>query len=185
MQHGNTDTDANAPVPLINSNFQVASGFCKEIGKGLRLDGITAYYHFYLSKELGIGKIAARRIPCACQACKEQLAMPWNNNLVPAAQPMFQSPVNCILRPIMEAFNDWKILSFVRSAVDPEEIQVIFEGVLGEMEAITAHEIEVGGFGAHDTENDYDLVEWTSESFALPNDSVKEWVGLLWRQDRL
>eukprot|EP00966_Prymnesium_polylepis_P017924 413578-Prymnesium_polylepis.1 len=51
---------------------RVAVGF--EAGEH---NGMLAHYNFRVSKELGVGRAAVRRIPCACPACLAQLEKPW------------------------------------------------------------------------------------------------------------
>jgi len=63
---------------------------------------------------------------------------------------------------------------------DTNEIEELFEDILGEHEAEAAEAIQVGSFGAYEHQDGYDIVEYTSESFALQNDSdAVEGVDLL------
>ena len=39
--------------------------------------GLEKHYHFRLDPKLGQGKCAIRRIPCACEACMNQLDKKW------------------------------------------------------------------------------------------------------------
>jgi len=39
--------------------------------------GISAMYNFRADPDLGIGKIAIRRIYCACDGCMDQLNSVW------------------------------------------------------------------------------------------------------------
>ena len=43
--------------------------------------GISSMYNFRCDPDLGIGKVACRRIICACLPCLEILKLPWENEL--------------------------------------------------------------------------------------------------------
>ena len=50
------------------------TGLKKTIGmKNGKMMGISAIYNFRSDPDMGIGKIAIRRIPCACNGYLEQL----------------------------------------------------------------------------------------------------------------
>ena len=40
-------------------------------------NGIQCHYNFRADPALGLGYVAVRRIPCACNACVSQLKEPW------------------------------------------------------------------------------------------------------------
>ena len=64
-------------------------------------------YHYYTCPELGQGKACLRRVPCHCQACDEQMRLPWSNGLEPKDQPRFASVKYCFMRDILEQNNNW------------------------------------------------------------------------------
>ena len=43
--------------------------------------GISSMYNFRCDPDLGIGKVACRRITCACLPCLEILKLPWEKEL--------------------------------------------------------------------------------------------------------
>ena len=47
-----------------------------------KLMGISAMYNFRTDPDLGIGKIAIRRIPCACDGCLDQLNSVWKEGTI-------------------------------------------------------------------------------------------------------
>ena len=53
-------------------------------------------YHFYTCKDLGVGYVAMRRVPCYCEKCNETLKRPWVHG-VPNKQdqPRFESVKDC------------------------------------------------------------------------------------------
>jgi hypothetical protein len=80
-------------------------------------NGIIAHYNVRVSKDLGVGKAAVRRVPCACDACLSQLDEPWKPGVEPENQPRFASSTKCIYWPNFKqgagepGLNDWKIIS--------------------------------------------------------------------------
>lgn len=60
------------------------------------------HYNVRVSKELGVGKAAVRRIPCACSACLAQLNSPWQPGVAAEQHPMFASSTSCIFWPIFK-----------------------------------------------------------------------------------
>ena len=180
MHHGNTDKTANCNLPMLNTQFQ-AVGF----DKGTQ-NGIGAHHHFIGDWRLGVGRVAARRIPCYCVACRQQLRQPWVDTIDdPLEQPRFQTPEECLKKDIMGIFNDWKTLSFkAKSGVEKEETEQVFDWVLDSYEMKVASVIEVDKFGAHLADDDHHAIRWTSEAMALQPDSkqLKAWVETLLKQ---
>ena len=43
--------------------------------------GISSMHNFGCDPALGIGKVACRRIPCACLTCLQMLKTPWDTDL--------------------------------------------------------------------------------------------------------
>ena len=52
-------------------------------------------YNFRADPKLGLGRIAIRRIPCACAACRLQLVLPWVDNKPAEEQPQFKMNAAC------------------------------------------------------------------------------------------
>jgi hypothetical protein len=78
----------------------------------------TKHYHCYNVRadwELGLAFVAMRRIPCACEACGEQLKQPWDAKLERKDQPRYsKGNKKCELWPIFEGLNDWHIVELSR-----------------------------------------------------------------------
>jgi hypothetical protein len=126
-----------------------------------------------------------RRIPCACEACLEQLKQPWDAKLERKDQPRYsKGDQKCELWPIFEGLNDWHIVELSRvpakiaalEKLAQEELfdaqDTILNGIAEEM----AEGIEAGKIGAFSTEDEetsgYYLVEWKSEAYTLQEDKV-------------
>jgi hypothetical protein len=58
-------------------------------------NGLLAHYSLHVSKELGIGKAALRRIPCACDACLAQIELEWQRGIPAEQQPRFATNKSC------------------------------------------------------------------------------------------
>jgi hypothetical protein len=141
-------------------------------------NGLIAHYNFRVSKELGVGRAAVRRIPCACAACLQQLALPWMPGVEAEAQPMFASSTGCMFWPIFKkaagerGINDWQIIKLEpKKQSDPSEEEEAREEVLAGMTEMMAQSIETGKFGAFATTDEdadgYYVVKWTSEPYTL------------------
>jgi len=144
-------------------------------------NGMLAHYNFRVNKELGTGRVAVRRIPCACEACLAQLDLPWKSGVEAEKQPCFASSTNCIYWPIFKqaagepGLNDWKILTFVPTKVsDAEAEEEARAEVLAGMKEQMAELIEDGKYGAFSTLDEdadgYYVVVWTSEPYTLQED---------------
>lgn len=174
MHHGNTDVAANSHVPLMNTNCK-ATGFTKQNDPYY---GISSHYHFYACPQLGLGTIAVRRIPCACEPCSNQLRNPWETGIMPCDQPRFKCPENCAYKRIFGEKNKWKIIKIVAGADDDEaartELEEVYDDILIHHENRVADEIIIGGYGAIDADDDREefyLVKWTTDAYPLANDS--------------
>ena len=55
-----------------------------------KYNGISSMYNFRCDPDLGIGKAACRRIPCACMTCLELLETPWAKELDDQSQPRYK-----------------------------------------------------------------------------------------------
>jgi hypothetical protein len=172
MHHGNTDSPANAKLDLINTKFG-STGFISKSGQ--TQNGIMAHYHFVAFPELGIGRVAARRIPCACEPCCKMLKIPWDNGVTdPQDQPRFATVTDCKYALILGDLNDWRIIYLKENpeVMDVEELEQVYNDILGEHEAAAARNIAPGGFGAYGAD-EYHLVEWKSEAFPLEKETDK------------
>jgi hypothetical protein len=154
--------------------------------KGLPDD--TNHSHCYNIRadwELGLAFVAMRRIPCACEACLEQLKQPWDAKLKRDEQPRYEKGnKNCELWPIFEGLNDWHIVELSRgpakvTALDKLAQEELFEAQDTILNGITeemAEGIEEGKIGAFSTEDEetsgYYIVEWTSEAYTLQEDTA-------------
>ena len=68
-------THGNLKIPLPTTAFKVESGFdsptyldAEGKTKHWGMNGIKEHYHYYCHYEMPMNEVAARRIPCSCQA---------------------------------------------------------------------------------------------------------------------
>ena len=138
--------------------------------KGKR-NGISSMYNIRADPNLGIGRLAIRRIPCGCQACKAQLEIPWDYQKIdPTKQDRYASSVHCALWPVFEGLNDWSVVTAVPTDQnDIDDLDEAYDIVLDSIAERNMSEIQQGSIGAFSTEDDckYYLVEWTSVPFKL------------------
>ena len=87
---------------LNGSKFESPDNFTEEG------DGVRSMYHIYASHELGLGRIALRRIPCHCAACRRQMNLEWDNRILHVhQQPRFADVPDCRFRQVLSGRNKW------------------------------------------------------------------------------
>ena len=153
------------------------------MAKGFRAgtqNGVKFHYHFYADYHLGLQQVAARRIPCACPSCHQQITKPWDDSIKdPSNQPKFQEPENCVFKDVFGDLNDWKIITLqqVKGNCVEGEVLEMFEDTLGAMESAAATSLEEDCYFAYnaptepDSPDGYYIVRATGQAFSLPEDS--------------
>jgi hypothetical protein len=145
-------------------------GFTKEA----KQSGGTANrrYHVYCCPELGTGRVAMRRIPCACVACDNTIRLPWVVGVPPEQQLRFQSVTDCKYRKILEERNEWDIivLEVDHNKANMDDVDAARDEVLVSLSSNIAANVEIGGYGAIVTEDvkadfGYWMIEWTTEPY--------------------
>mmetsp|Transcript_39227 Transcript_39227/g.95297 ORF Transcript_39227/g.95297 Transcript_39227/m.95297 type:complete len:477 (-) Transcript_39227:173-1603(-) len=150
--------------------------------------GIIAHYSIRVCKELGLGRAALRRIPCACPSCKRQMHLPWCPNVEAKQQPRYAIPRDCEMWPIFKSedgtwgWNDWKIVDIVTgSNKNRRENTEAAQGRAKRAVLVTiadrmVNAIKVGDSGAinvDDTEYEgFYLCTWTSLPYTLQEDKL-------------
>ena len=75
---------------------QLKYATCKHIAAAAKAGGTSSYcYHVYVCPELGVGRVATMRIPCACVACDNMIRCPWEVGTLAKEQPRFSTVTNC------------------------------------------------------------------------------------------
>ena len=85
--------------------------------------GIGAHYHLRMDPILGEGKVAIRRIPCACLACTKQLDEEWTPGVEPSQQKRYARVKDCIYAPILGKYNNWSIIKFEKKKLMPRSLK--------------------------------------------------------------
>ena len=80
--------------------------------------GISEMYNFRADPDLGIGKIAIRRIPCAYDGCLDQLHSVWKEGTIHEEQPRYQPNLKCELNNIFECLNELRVTNLITSKND-------------------------------------------------------------------
>jgi hypothetical protein len=129
-------------------------------------------YHVYCCPELGAGRVALRRIPCACVACDTTIRLPWVLAVPNEEQPRFKTVSECQYRSVLGVRNEWDIveLEVDHDKANMDDVDDAREEVLVSLTSNIAANVEIGGYGAIATEDDdategYWIIEWTSEPY--------------------
>ena len=129
-------------------------------------------YHVYCCPELGTGRVALRRIPCACVPCDTTIRLPWLVGVTAPKQPRFATVEECRYRKILGIRNEWNVvrLEVDHAKANLDDVDIAREDVLVSLSSNIAATIEIGGYGAIVTNDEaardgYWMVEWTSESY--------------------
>jgi hypothetical protein len=137
-------------------------------------DGLPAMYNLPADLDIGLIRIALRRIPCACSKCIEQTNKPWALNVKQELQPRYSQNSEREMWPIFHGLNDWRIVQ-VKPATkgDHEEdlhaaqdvvLESLVKAMMGEVK-----EGNIGAFATEDPESDgYYVVRFKSVPYALP-----------------
>ena len=131
-------------------------------------NGLSAMYNICADLELGVGKIAVCRIPCACNGCLSQLKLPIYKRYVGAC-------TECKYHSVFFWTNNWRLIELQPKESCPDkELEEVKTIVLDAMTESTEREIEIGNIGSFSTEDPtyegFYLVEWLSEPFKAEED---------------
>ena len=94
-------------------------------------------YNFRCDPDLGIGKTACRRIPCACPIFLEKL-----NNFI----DLDDKGVNerCVYWRNFKGYNNWRVVDLVTTNVTSEEDEKVYEIIFHGIEARINKRILIG-----------------------------------------
>ena len=67
-------------------------------------------HHVYCCPELGTGRVALRRIPCACVPCDSTIRLPWIVGVAAPEQPRFATVDACRYQKILGVRNEWDVV---------------------------------------------------------------------------
>jgi hypothetical protein len=145
-------------------------GFSKEAKQA---GGLSSFrYHVYCCPELGTGRVALRRIPCACVACDNTIRLPWVVGVPPEEQQQFQTVTDCKYRKILGERNESTIivLEVDHNRASMDDVDVARDEVLVSLSSNIAANVEIGGHSAIVTADKnapfgYWMTEWTSEPY--------------------
>jgi hypothetical protein len=133
---------------------------------------IGAMYNIRADPKLGVGKIAVRRIPCACDACQTQADECWDPNIEdPEDQPRYHLNKNCALWSIFEGLNNWNIVDcskpVPKKKSDAEHERLIQDShrIILEQRAVRTREkivsANIGAISTDDPLTDgYYMIQW-------------------------
>ena len=85
-------------------------------------EGISSMYNIRADPDLGFGKAAIRRIPCACNTCVAQLSIPWVPGKSATEQDRYKVNKHCKYWSIFEGTNDWNIITCKEVMKGPDSV---------------------------------------------------------------
>ncbi len=140
-------------------------------------NGLMTRYNFRTDPNLGVGKVAIRRIPCPCASCNNQLRKEWKANVPVKEQERYAVNESCENWPIFEGLNNWEVVNVLPGGeTNDDEMEVVFSTVLENIAEVMAREIGEGGIGAIGTDDpqcQYYLLEWTGLPYRLAEDVLE------------
>ena len=122
--------------------------------KSTRGNGIQYHYNFRADPALGLGHVAARRIPCMCEACINQLQKSWLPNKDFSEQPRYKpNNTDCQLWNVLGSLNNWRKISITDTDADSGACtqittKNIFRDTLRDRASALMSLIEEGNYGA-------------------------------------
>ena len=70
------------------------------------------HYHIYCCLELGLGKVALRKIPCKCIACNNQMKEKWIHKKPAEEQTLLQCAMDCKYYKVLVDSKNGRLLSW-------------------------------------------------------------------------
>ena len=139
---------------------------------------IRHYYHIYCCPELGLGRVAIRKIPCKCIGCNNQMKKKWLHKIDPEKQPRLQVAEECKYSKVLGDSNEWLIAELEQRAPNDtnyfpyqkEEANLLKLQIRNHITLKVANDIEEGYVGAvvtcdEDADGGYYLIKWTGTPY--------------------
>ena len=128
-------------------------------------EGIMSKYQIRADHELGIGKIAVRKIACFCDGCTMKSYLPLSERYIGDGE-------ECALFPIMQGLNKWYICQFESNTkkCDVEEFEETKKRTLagGKLLSSSVNESEFGAHGVPgDPQTHYYICQWIGKPYEL------------------
>ena len=110
--------------------------------------GISSMYNFRCDPDLGIGKAACRRIPCACLTCLKILNSPLEKVIKDKEQPRYRVNERCVYWKKFKGCNNWIAVDLITTNMDTEDKKKVYEIILHRIETRKNEWILIWTFGA-------------------------------------
>ena len=181
--YGLTNFDEDNPIPFDGVTFFIDDS---QWGSSSETKNkINEMFHLYCHPFMPMNTLAARRIPCVCEACTDQLNKKWIAGVPLKDQPRFAIRNDCAIERQMRGMNKWNFVQVeIKDPTNSDRQKV--NRVLGKIMETHVEDqrryVNNGWFGAIATEDEDAecgmwLVEWKSEPYALDQDSILEGFG--------
>ena len=132
--------------------------------------GSSAMYNIRTDPQLGYGKAALRRIPCACPSCINQLSLPWDALKQYTDQPRYAQNMNCVHWSIFEGENDWQIVTInFTNSMNDDDYEHFAETVFEEYSQVVRETITPGSFGAVavTSDHEFEIIHFTNKPYVF------------------
>ena len=90
--------------------------------------GISAMYNFRADPDLGLGKMAVRRIPCVCDGCPDQLNSVQKEETINKEEIRYKTNLKCKLNDIFEGLNKWRVTNLTTNKNDEVDDRRFYMG---------------------------------------------------------
>ena len=115
--------------------------------------GISVMYDFRADPDLGIGKIAIRRILCAYDGCLETLNSVWKIETIDKEQNIYITSDRCELNCFLESLNDCRVVNLETRKNDEIDDSDLAKEILHEIESRMSVKIMKNKYGEMRTDD--------------------------------
>ena len=132
-------------------------------------NGIMAHYNFRFDPDLTLGFCAARRIPCSCKSCLDQLKLPWDKTKDETNQDRYKQNRTCTRWNMFQGLNDWKIIQTSATTTYERDTETIKRSILRRHQSHMSSLIKIGDTAAYNVDDEnadgFYIVQWDTEPY--------------------
>ena len=118
-------------------------------------NGTQSHQNCHFDPDSGKGHCAARRMPCCCDSCMEQLKKPWIIGVAPQDQDRHKENRNCEKWNLYKKENNWQIVKLEPTKKSEPLFDDMLMTILQDNAMMAAMESSIGSFGALQTIGDH------------------------------
>ena len=118
-----------------------------------KLMGISAMHNFRVDSDMGIGKIAIRRLPCACDGRLKQFNSVWETRIIDKEEKRYITSDRCELNNFFESLNDRRVFNLETSMNNEIDDHGLVKEILRGIESKISEKIMKKGYMAMRTDD--------------------------------